>query len=66
MDRLVGYAIGGVLALLVFFSLLPTVTDSYDEAYSSLTEHPELQGVLGIVILIFVLGFAYALYKHMV
>lgn len=66
MERLVGYAIAGVLALLVFFSLLPTVTDSYDEAYESLTEHPEIQGVLAIVLIIFVVGFAYAVYKHMV
>jgi len=66
MEQLVGYAIAGVLALLVFFSLLPTVTDSYDEAYESLTEHPEIQGVLAIVLIIFVVGFAYAVYKHMV
>lgn len=66
MDKLVGYAIGGTLALLVFFSLLPNVTSSYDEAYTALSEHPEVQGVLAIVLIIFVVGFAYAVYKQMV
>jgi len=65
MDKLVEYAIGGVLALLVFFSLLPTVTDSYDEAFTALSEHPEIQGVLAIVLIIFVVGFAWSVYKHM-
>jgi hypothetical protein len=65
MDKLVGYAIGGVLALLVFFSLMPTVTDSYDEAYQALSEHPEIQGVLAIVLIIFVVGFAWSVYKQM-
>lgn len=65
MDKLVEYAIGGVLALLVFFSLLPTVTDSYDEAFTALSEHPEIQGVLAIVLIIFVVGFAWAVYKEM-
>lgn len=65
MDKLVGYAIGGVLALLVFFSLMPTVTDSYDEAYTALSEHPEIQGVLAIVLIIFVVGFAWSVYKQM-
>lgn len=65
MDRLVEYAIGGVLALLVFFSLLPTVTDSYDDAYDSLADHEEIQGVLAIVLIIFVVGFAWSVYKNM-
>lgn len=65
MDKLVSYAIGGVLALLVFFSLLPSVTDSYDSAFTALSEHPEIQGVLSIVLIIFVVGFAWAVYKEM-
>ena len=65
MDKLVEYAIGGVLALLVFFSLLPTVTDSYDEAFTALSEHPEIQGVLAIVLIIFVVGFAWSVYRQM-
>ena len=65
MDKLVEYAIGGVPALLVFFSLLPTVTDSYDEAFTALSEHPEIQGVLAIVLIIFVVGFAWSVYRQM-